>query len=166
MSAEMQPKKPRATKIQPGVEKPSPPKRIRRKKEPIPVLTKEACDIPNGRVLSADVARLTAKREQALELFQHGLGYTRVSRILNISINTARDWSRAFKNGKFRTAPSDNQYHYTEEVKHRAIRLRLQGYTWAEINQATGIPIASIRKWVLAYTESTGKRKQLLVVDK
>ncbi|WP_297607352.1 helix-turn-helix domain-containing protein [uncultured Sutterella sp.] len=168
MSASMQSVKSgktKASKIQPENPRMEPPKRIRKKTLPAPKISKALGDIPDGRVLSADVARHTEKREQALELFKAGLGYTRVSRILDISINTVRDWSRAYKHGTFKTEPSDNQYRYSEEVRTKAIRLRLQGYSWAEIHRMTGIPIPTVRNWVIAYTERPGKRKQLLVED-
>lgn len=83
------------------------------------------------------------KRAQALELFKHGIGYTKASRILNISVNTVRDWSRDFKRGTFRTEISENQYRYPQEVREHVIRLRLSGHSWSEIRNATGISSVS-----------------------
>ena len=36
------------------------------------------------------------KRRQAAELFEHGIGYQRASRILDLPANTLRDWARAW----------------------------------------------------------------------
>ena len=47
------------------------------------------------------------KRAQALELFRHGIGYTKASRILDMSPNTLRDWHRASsKAPSRRTSPT------------------------------------------------------------
>lgn len=164
MSASMQNPKTKASRIHPDVPKPMP-KRVHRKPRPAPVIAKSIGETQIERILSSGVARHTEKREQALELFQAGLGYTRVSRLLNLSINTVRDWSRQFKNGTFNVEPSDNQYRYPDEVRNNAVRLRMQGYSWAEIHRGTGIPIATVRKWVVAYTETPGRKKQVLVPD-
>lgn len=94
------------------------------------------------RALSAE------KRAQALELFQHGIGYTKASRILNISVNTVRDWSRDFKRGTFRTMVSKNQYQYPREVRDNVIKLRLSGLSWSEIKKETGISSSTARKWI------------------
>ncbi|KAB7649338.1 helix-turn-helix domain-containing protein [Sutterella faecalis] len=79
------------------------------------------------------------KRAQALELFRHGIGYIRASRILDMSPNTLRDWRRAFLKGSFKVDLADNQYRYPKAVRERAIRLRLQGYSWSEVTKMTGI---------------------------
>lgn len=34
------------------------------------------------------------KRRQAVDLFRHGIGYTKASRILDLSVNTVREWHR------------------------------------------------------------------------
>lgn len=79
------------------------------------------------------------KRAQALELFRHGIGYIRASRILDMSPNTLRDWRRAFLKGSFKVDLADNQYRYPKAVRERAIRLRLQGYSCSEVTKMTGI---------------------------
>ena len=103
------------------------------------------------------------KRAQALELFRHGIGYTKASRILDMSPNTLRDWHRAFIKGAFKADLADNQYRYPKPVRERAVRLRLQGYSWSEINRLTGISVSTVRKWVLAHTETGGRQTQILV---
>ena len=43
------------------------------------------------------------------------------------------------------------------------MRLRLQGYSWSDINRLTGISVSTVRKWVLAHTETGGRKTQILV---
>ncbi|KAB7651895.1 helix-turn-helix domain-containing protein [Sutterella faecalis] len=104
------------------------------------------------------------KRAQAIELFKHGIGYTKASRILNISVNTVRDWSRGFKKGTFKAKISENQYRYPQSVRENVIRMRLSGFSWSEIYKRSGISSSTARKWVDDYCCSKGRRKQLLVV--
>ncbi|KAB7649681.1 helix-turn-helix domain-containing protein [Sutterella faecalis] len=106
------------------------------------------------------------KRAQALELFKHGIGYTKASRILNISVNTVRDWSRNFKRGTFRTEISENQYRYPQEVREQVIRLRLSGLSWSEIKKRTGISSSTARKWIDEHCQRPGRKEQLLVDKK
>ncbi len=103
------------------------------------------------------------KRRQAVELFRHGIGYTRASRILNLSVNTVRDWSREFRKGTFRIKVSRNQYRYPPEIREKVIQLRLSGYSWNEIEKNTGISVSTCRKWVTDYCEKRGTKPQLLV---
>lgn len=103
------------------------------------------------------------KRAQAIELFRHGIGYTKASRILNVSVNTVRDWSREFKKGRFKVKISSNQYRYPDEIRRNVIRLRLSGMSWNEVNKQTGISITTARKWVDEYCRSNGRKKQVLV---
>ena len=64
------------------------------------------------------------KRRQAAELFEHGIGYQRASRILDLPANTLRDWARAWRAGKFRTTISPHLYRYSDAVKRKAVRMR------------------------------------------
>ena len=86
------------------------------------------------------------KRAQALELFRHGIGYIRASRILDMSPNTLRDWRCAFLKGSFKVGLADNQSRYPKAIRERVIRLRLQGYSWSEVTKMTGISSSTIRK--------------------
>ncbi len=88
------------------------------------------------------------KRAQALELFKHGIGYTKASRILNISVNTVRDWSRDYRRGTFKTEISVNQYQYPKDFREHVVRLRLSGLSWSEIKKRTGISSSTARKWI------------------
>ncbi len=100
------------------------------------------------------------KRRQALELFEHGIGYTRASRILDLSVNTLRDWNREYRKGKFHTELSPSQYRYSDDVKKAVIRMRLTGSTWSEITEKSGISASTCRKWVLDYTDKRKARKR------
>ena len=118
-------------------------KRSPRKRLPkAPTVTKSvpsvAPDIACNRIRPRTFAT-DEKRAQALELFRHGIGYIRASRILDMSPNTLRDWRRAFLKGSFKVDLADNQYRYPKAVRERAIRLRLQGYSWSEVTKMTGI---------------------------
>jgi len=142
-------------------------KRSPRKRLPkAPTVTKSvpsvAPDIAYNRIRPRTFAT-DEKRAQALELFRHGIGYTKASRILDMSPNTLRDWHRAFIKGAFKADLADNQYRYPKPVRERAVRLRLQGYSWSEINRLTGISVSTVRKWVLAHTETGGRKTQILV---
>ena len=88
------------------------------------------------------------KRAQALELFRHGIGYTKASRILNISVNTVRDWSRDYRRGTFKTEISVNQYQYPKVFRDQVVRLRQTGLSWSEIKRKTGISSSTARKWI------------------
>ena len=104
------------------------------------------------------------KRAQALELFKHGIGYTKASRILNISVNTVRDWSRDFKRGTFRTEISENQYRYPQEIREHVIRLRLSGHSWSEIRNATEISSSTARKWIDSHCRKPGPKEQIFSI--
>ena len=103
------------------------------------------------------------KRRQAVDLFRHGIGYTKASRILDLSVNTVREWHREFKKGTFRVKVSTNQYRYPKDVRENVIRMRLSGISWAELTKRTGISASTARKWVNDYCSRRGVRPQLLV---
>ena len=43
------------------------------------------------------------KRRAAAELFAAGIGYTKASRILDLPVNTLRDWAKAWKAKTFQS---------------------------------------------------------------
>ncbi len=133
-------------------------KRSPRKRLPkAPTVTKSvpsvAPDIAYNRIRPRTFAT-DEKRAQALELFRHGIGYIRASRILDMSPNTLRDWRRAFLKGSFKVGLADNQSRYPKAIRERVIRLRLQGYSWSEVTKMTGISSSTIRKWLEDHTNS------------
>ena len=88
------------------------------------------------------------KRRQAAELFAHGIGYQRASRILDLPANTLRDWARAWRAGKLRTTISPHLYRYSDAVKRKAVRMRQKGHTWHEIAEATGVGASTCKRWM------------------
>ena len=93
------------------------------------------------------------KRRQALELFECGFGYKSVADMLMLSVNTVRDWSRLYKQGRFSPNMSRNQYRYTDETKRLAVGLRERGYSWKKIEEETGVNASTCRAWVRAAAE-------------
>ena len=55
------------------------------------------------------------KRRAAAELFAAGIGYTKASRILDLPVNTLRDWAKAWKAGKFTEDPKLPGMHLVPE---------------------------------------------------
>lgn len=90
------------------------------------------------------------KRRAALELFEAGKGYKTVAEALGLSVNTVRDWSRAFKKGRFSVKLSANQYRFPTEVHDHVIAVRDLGLSWREVSEATGVCVSTCRAWVLA----------------
>ena len=85
------------------------------------------------------------KRRAAAELFAAGIGYTKASRILDLPVNTLRDWAKAWKAGKFTEDISKHLYRYDDEVREKAVRMRLTGHTWRAIQNETGASAVSVR---------------------
>ena len=75
------------------------------------------------------------KRRAAAELFAAGIGYTKASRILDLPVNTLRDWAKAWKAGKF-----------TEDISKQ---------------KETGASAVSVRRWIEQYTLKGGRKKRL-----
>ena len=101
------------------------------------------------------------KRRAAAELFAAGIGYTKASRILDLPVNTLRDWAKAWKAGKFTEDISKHLYRYDDEVREKAVRMRLTGHTWRAIQNETGASAVSVRRWIEQYTLKGGRKKRL-----
>lgn len=99
------------------------------------------------------------KRRAAAELFAAGIGYTKASRILDLPVNTLRDWAKAWKAGKFTEDISKHLYRYDDEVREKAVRMRLTGHTWRAIQNETGASAVSVRRWIEQYTLKGGRKK-------
>lgn len=95
----------------------------------------------------------TEERRRAAELFAEGVGYVRVSRILNLPANTLKDWSVAWRAGRFTVEVPDTLYAYDRSVRERVVRLRSSGTSWREISEKTGVSPATARKWVERHKE-------------
>lgn len=88
------------------------------------------------------------QRKAAKILFDKGFGYKLVSKILDLSPNTVRDWGREYRRGEFCVKLSSNQYRYSQEVKDCVRSLRAQGLSWKQISDKTGINRSTCRSWV------------------
>lgn len=95
-------------------------------------------------------------RAIAKRLFEQGFGYQRTAQLLNLNVNTVRDWSREFKKGRFKVEVSPNQFRYPRETQVKVVDMRFSGYSWKEIERRTGISISTCRKWFLQYCENEG----------
>lgn len=98
------------------------------------------------------------KRRQAAELFEHGIGYQRASRILDLPANTLRDWAAAWRAGRFRTSISPHLYRYPEEVRRKAVNMRLAGCSWSEIEEETGVGASTCKRWLDAHRAAEDAR--------
>ncbi len=85
-------------------------------------------------------------RKQAALYFASGWGYLRTARALGLPVNTVRDWSRAYKAGKFNLTLS--QYVYDEEFKERVTAMRRSGASWREIKEEMGVSPATVMRWM------------------
>lgn len=88
------------------------------------------------------------------------LAYTKASRILDLPVNTLRDWAKAWKAGKFTEDISKHLYRYDDEVREKAVRMRLTGHTWRAIQNETGASAVSVRRWIEQYTSKGGRKKK------
>lgn len=102
----------------------------------------------------------TEKRRRAAELFAEGVGYVRVSRILNLPANTVKDWSVAWRAGRFTVEVPDTLYAYDRSVRERVVRLRSSGTSWRDIAEKTGVSPATARKWVERHAAHERAKRQ------
>lgn len=79
-----------------------------------------------------------------------GMGYKSVAANLGIAMYTARDWARAFREGKFTVKPKKIvvQHMHTEEERQQVLAFRESGMSWKEIERETGISSTTARAWV------------------
>ena len=85
-------------------------------------------------------------RKQAALYFASGWGYARTAKALGLSVNTVRDWSRAYKAGKFNLKMS--VFVYDDEFKRKVMAMRRSGASWREIKEATGISPSTVMRWL------------------
>lgn len=74
------------------------------------------------------------KRSDALVLFEHGLGYSKVAEILEINMNTVHEWAKLYLAGRFKKQIPQKQFRYEQEFKDQCIRMRLDGASWNQIS--------------------------------
>ena len=105
-----------------------------------------------GRILSRGI------REQALELFEQGLGHKSVAKRLAISPHTTRDWGRAFRENRFFPTVSKHLYCYDDDAKSAVWDLSLKGFTISEIAEKTHISRSTCYAWIRAKRDANARR--------
>lgn len=95
------------------------------------------------------------KRRDALVLFEHGLGYSKVAEILEINVNTVRDWAKLYLAGKFKELLPQKQFRYKQEFKAQCIRMRLDGASWDQISRTMNVSPTTVRRWIEETQKST-----------
>ncbi len=91
-------------------------------------------------------------RKVAHFLFSRGIGYSKVSWITGVNINTLRDWERTFKVGKFQ--PSYTPSQYDDDIKEKAVELRKAGLSLRNISIKLGCSTTAVRNWLLEAQEA------------
>lgn len=79
------------------------------------------------------------KRSDALVLFEHGLGYSKVAEILEINMNTVHEWAKLYLAGRFKKQIPQKQFRYEQEFKDQCIRMRLDGASWNQISRTMNV---------------------------
>ena len=105
-----------------------------------------------ARILSREI------REQALKLFELGLGHKAVAKRLAISPHTTRDWGRAYRENRFFPAVSQHLYCYDDDAKSAVWDLSLKGYTISEISEKTNISRSTCYAWIRARRNEAARR--------
>lgn len=95
-------------------------------------------------------------RKQAALCFAGGWGYVRTAKLLGLSVNTVRDWSREYKKGKFNLKMSVCVY--DDAFKKEVAAMRLAGRSWREIKEATGISPSTVMRWLKSRPPLDGSR--------
>lgn len=95
------------------------------------------------------------KRRDALVLFEHGLGYSKVAESLEINVNTVRDWAKLYLAGKFKEQIPQKQFRYKQEFKAQCIRMRLDGASWDQISRTMNVSPTTVRRWIEETQKST-----------
>lgn len=90
----------------------------------------------------------TDVRRKAAELFEAGFGHVIAARRLGLPKTTVREWRREFLRGRFHVERSPNVSVYSDEIREKAVRLRLSGKTWRAVTEETGVPAATVRRWI------------------
>ena len=91
-----------------------------------------------------------AKRRQAKALFEKGLGYKAVARLLELNVYTVRDWGREFKAGKFRVSDTElgDAATVVDLREDQILDLRRQGFDDRTIALRIGLSLQTVRRYL------------------
>ena len=91
-----------------------------------------------------------AKRRQAQAMFEKGLGYKAVARLLELNVYTVRDWGREFKAGKFRVSDGEGNDASTvvDLREDQILELRRQGQDDRTIALRVGLSLQTVRRYL------------------
>ena len=105
-----------------------------------------------------------AKRRQAKAMFEKGLGYKAVARLIELNVYTVRDWGREFKAGKFRVSDTElgDAATVVDLREDQILDLRRQGFDDRTIALRIGLSLQTVRRYLRR--PSTGFRKELETV--
>lgn len=96
-------------------------------------------------------------REAAAFLFGYGIGYRRVSWILNLPESTVREWLRQYKKGKFKGTLKPHAFPYDPALREKVIEMRNSGMKWHDITEETGVSLSSCLKWMTEYKKKAAE---------
>ena len=99
------------------------------------------------------------KRRWAVDLFEHGYGYTKAAAILELAPYTVRDWARAWRAGRFTVEIPANQKQHPKYIRLRVLTLRAKGLSWRKIEEKTGVNMSTCRKWVAKHSNDAEEKK-------
>lgn len=91
-----------------------------------------------------------AKRRQAKAMFEKGLGYKAVARLLELNVYTVRDWGREFKAGKFRVSDSElgDAATVVDLREDQILELRRAGLDDRTIAMRVGLSLQTVRRYL------------------
>ncbi len=91
-----------------------------------------------------------AKRRQAKAMFERGMGYKAVARLLELNVYTVRDWGREFKAGKFRVSDTElgDAATVVDLREDQILDLRRQGFDDRTIALRIGLSLQTVRRYL------------------
>ena len=98
----------------------------------------------------------------AYELFSRGFGYRTCARELGVSIYTARDWNRHYKNGTFEPSSGYRRRRrfFTDDYKRDVVKLFLQGnLSINQVAQQHSVTRRSVVQWIRDYRDELETEK-------
>lgn len=95
------------------------------------------------------------KRRDALVLFEHGLGYSKVAEILEINVNTVHDWAKLYLAGKFKEQIPQKQFRYKQEFKASASACALTAQVGIRSAGHMNVSPTTVCRWIEEAQKST-----------